>query len=180
MKLSQMVWEGHNPDFTPTDEFYNEGFDSQDWCSQEFTEWDSCWYEGGWGDCGDEFICNNENSGWFKFGKETSNNIDHWITRDVGDLSGKSKVWAYFKHKRDHFDNDKSDWVDFSVWNGSSWAQVERFRENNDAGNHCSQYYNLTPYKNAVPFQLRFHTNNSEDMKNGDKLMIDDITIFAW
>ena len=89
-------------------------------------------------------------------------------------------MWAYFKHKRDHFDNDNSDWVAFDVWNGSYWVRVEKFAEDNDAGNHCSQYYNLTPYKNAVPFQFRFHTNNSEDMKNGDKLMIDDITIFAW
>ena len=89
-------------------------------------------------------------------------------------------MWAYFKHKRDHFDNDKSDWVSFDVWNGSHWVRVEKFKKDNDAGNHCSQYYNLTPYKNAVPLNFRFHTNNSDDMDNGDKLMIDDITIFAW
>jgi hypothetical protein len=180
MKLAQMVWEGHNPGFTPTDAFYNEGFDSQDLCSQEFTEWDSCWYEGGWGDCGDEFICNNDSSGWFKFGKESSNNKDHWIARDVGDLSGNSEVWAYFKHKRDQFDGDRMDWVGFYVWNGLSWIQLEKFKKNNDAGNHCSQYYNLTPYKDIVPFRIQFRTNNSSDMKNGDKLMIDDISVFAW
>ena len=57
---------------------------------------------------------------------------------------------------------------------------AEKFAEENDAGNHCSQYYNLTPYKNAAPLMIRFYTNNSNDMKNGDKLMIDEITIFAW
>ena len=64
--------------------------------------------------------------------------------------------------------------------NGSHWVRVEKFKKNNDTGNHCSQYYNLTPYKDAVPFSIRFHTNNSKDMDNGDKLMIDDITVFAW
>jgi hypothetical protein len=180
MKLAHLVWKGHNPDFTPTDAFFNEGFDSHDWCNQEFTTWDSCWYDGGEGQCGDEFICNIDGSGWFKFGKETSKDKDHWIARDLGDLSTKDEVWAYFKHKRDHFDNDKSDWVAFDVWNGSYWVRLEKFSKNNDTGNHCSQYYNLTPYRNAVPLKIRFHTNNSDDMKNGDKLMIDDITIFAW
>ncbi|UCF93249.1 MAG: hypothetical protein JSW39_03560, partial [Desulfobacterales bacterium] len=130
--------------------------------------------------CGDEFICSIDASGWFKFGKETSNNEDHWIARDVGDLSDKSEVWAYFKHKRDQFDGDRMDWVGFSVWNGASWIEVERFEKHNDAGNHCSQYYDLTPYKNAVPFKLKFQTNNSSDMKNGDKLLLDDIAVFAW
>jgi hypothetical protein len=180
MKLAQLVWNGHNPNFTSTDAFFAEGFDSHDWCNQEYTTWDSCWYDGGDGQCGDEFICNIDASGWFKFGKESSKDEDHWIARDVRDLSGKSEVWAYFKHKRDHFDMDKSDWVAFDVWNGSNWVRVEKFAEENDAGNHCSQYYNLTPYKNAAPFMIRFYTNNSNDMKNGDKLMIDDITIFAW
>jgi len=180
MKLANLVWKGYNSNFIPTDAFFNEGFDSHDWCNQEFTIWDSCWYDGGDGQCDDEFICNIDASGWFKFGKETSSDKEHWIARDAPDLSGKDEVWAYFKHKRDHFDNDNSDWVAFDVWNGSYWVRVEKFAEDNDAGNHCSQYYNLTPYKNAVPFQFRFHTNNSEDMKNGDKLMIDDITIFAW
>ena len=180
MKLAHLIWKGHTPDFTPTDAFFNEGFDGRDGCDQEFSAWDSCWYDGGEGQCGEEFICSIDASGWFKFGKETSKDIDHWIARDVGDLSGKAEVWAYFKHKRDHFDNDKSDWVAFDVWDGFSWVRVEKFNKNNDTGNHCSQYYNLTPYKNAVPLKIRFHTNNSKDMKNGDKLMIDDISIFAW
>jgi len=180
MKLAHLVWEGHNPNFIPTDAFFNEGFDSNDWCNQEFTTWDSCWYDGGDGQCGDEFICKIDSSGWFKFGKETSKNKDHWIARNVWDLSDKAEVWAYFKHKRHHFDNDKSDWVGFDVWNGSHWVRVEKFKKDNDAGNHCSQYYNLTPYKDAVPFKFRFHTNNSRNMDNGDKLMIDDITVFAW
>jgi len=70
--------------------------------------------------------------------------------------------------------------VAFDVWNGSYWVRLEKFSKNNDTGNHCSHYYNLTPYRNAVPLKILFHTNNSDDMKNGDKLMIDDITIFAW
>jgi hypothetical protein len=180
MKLAQMVWQGHEPDFIPTDEFYFEGFDSDDWCSQEFTTWESCWYDGGWGSCGAEFICYQDSSGWFKFGKETGSNEDHWIARDVADLSDKSEIWAYFKHKRDQFDNDRSDWVSFSVWDGAVWIEIERFRTENDAGVHCSQYYNLTAYKNAIPFKFRFLTNNSDDMENGDKLMLDDISIFAW
>jgi hypothetical protein len=179
MKMAQMVWQGHNPGFTNTDAFFYEGFDSADWCEQEFTSWGTCWEEGGFGECGDEFICSNDNSGWFKFGKETSNNEDHWIGREAGDLSDKSEVWAYFKHKRDHFD-DESDWVGFFVWDGSSWDLVETFREHNDTGNHCSRYYDLTPYKDASPFKIKFETNNSSNMKNGDKLMLDELSIFAW
>jgi len=180
MKLAQMVWQGHEPGFQPTDAFYFEGFDSENWCNQEFTDWESCWYDGGWGSCGQEFICNNDASGWFKFGKESGNNADHWITRDVGDLSDKSEVWVFFKHKRDRFDDDDSDWVNFSVFNGSSWIEVERFKKENDTGVHCSHYYNLTPYKDSVPFKFRFRTNNSDDMRDGDKLMLDDISVFAW
>ena len=164
----------------PTETFFFEGFDSEDWCTQEFTQWNSCWYEGGWGACGDEFICRNDASGWFKFGKETSNNEDHWIARDVGDLSDKDQAWLYFKHKRDGFDDDRMDWVAFYVWNGAAWIQLEKFRKNNDAGNHCSAYYDLSPYKDAEPLKILFQTNNSSDMKNGDKLMMDDITVFAW
>jgi hypothetical protein len=70
--------------------------------------------------------------------------------------------------------------VSFRVGNGSGWQTVEVFREDNDAGNHCSQYYNLTDYKNTVPFAIQFKTNNSDDMKNGDKLMFDDFSVFAW
>ena len=180
LKLAQMVWQGHNPNFMPTDVFFYEGFDSEDWCAQEFTSWSSCWYDGGGGDCGDEFICSIDNSGWFKFGKETYEDKDHWISRDVGDLSDKSAVWAYFKHKRDNFDYLDTDWVAFYVWNGSSWVKVEKFEKYNDAGNHCSQYYDLTPYKNAVPLKIRFQTNDSIFMNDGDKLMLDDISIFAW
>ena len=132
MKLAHLVWNGHNPNFTPTDAFFAEGFDSHDWCNQEYTTWDSCWYDGGDGQCGDEFICNIDASGWFKFGKESSKDEDHWIARDVRDLSGKSEVWAYFKHKRDHFDKDKSDWVAFDVWNGSNWVRVEKFKKIKD------------------------------------------------
>lgn len=180
LKLAQLVWQGHNPGYTPTEAFFFEGFDSEDWCAQEFTQWSSCWYEGGWGACGDEFICKNDASGWFKFGKETSNNEDHWIARDIGDLSDKDNVWLYFKHKRDGFDDDRMDWVAFYVWNGSSWVQLEKFKKNNDAGNHCSAYYDLTPYKDAEPLKILFRTNNSSDMRNGDKLMLDDISVFAW
>lgn len=180
LKLAQLVWQGHNAGYTPTEAFYFEGFDSEDWCAQEFTQWSSCWYEGGWGDCGDEFICKNGDGGWFKFGKETSNNEDHWIARDIGDLSNKENVWLYFKHKRDAFDDDRMDWVAFYVWNGAAWIRLEKFKKNNDAGNHCSAYYDLTPYKDAESLKIRFKTNNSSDMKNGDKLMMDDITVFAW
>jgi hypothetical protein len=180
LKLAQSIWQGHNPAFSPTDTYYFEGFDSSDRCRQEFTTWDSCWYDGGDGQCGDEFVCSIDSSGWYKFGKESSDKEDHWLARDVGDLSGKSEVWGFFKHKRDHFDNDPMDWVSFNVWTGSYWQSIETFREDNDEGNHCSQYYNLTPYKDAVPFKIRFRTNNSDDMKNGDKLMFDDFSVFAW
>jgi hypothetical protein len=180
LKLAQLVWQGHNPDFAPTDKFFYEGFDSEDWCAQEFTSWSSCWYDGGGGDCGDEFVCNIDNSGWFKFGKDTYEDKDHWINRDAGDLSEKSEVWAYFKHKRDNFDYLDTDWVAFYVWSGSSWVRLEKFEKYNDAGNHCSQYYDLTPYKSAVPLKIRFMTNDSIFMNDGDKLMLDDISIFAW
>jgi hypothetical protein len=149
-------------------------------CTQEFTSWDSCWYDGGDGQCGDEFVCSVDAGGWYKFGKESNDKEDHWLARDVGDLSDKSEAWVYFKHRRDHFDNDRQDWVSLRVWTGSAWQAIETFREENDAGNHCSQYYDLTPYKNAVPFKLLFQTNNSDDMKNGDKLMFDDFSVFAW
>ncbi|UCD82364.1 MAG: hypothetical protein JSW26_13340 [Desulfobacterales bacterium] len=180
LKLAQIIWQGHHPDFSPTDTYYFEGFDSDDRCRQEFTTWDSCWYDGGDGQCGDEFVCSIDNSGWYKFGKESDDKEDHWLARDVGDLSDKTEVWAFFKHKRDHFDNDRQDWVSFMVWTGSAWQVIETFREKNDAGNHCGQYYNLTQFKNTVPFKILFHTNNSEDMKNGDKLMFDDVSVFAW
>jgi hypothetical protein len=179
MKLAQLAWKGFSPAFTPTDAFFYEGFDSEDWCAQEFTTWSSCWYDGGRGSCGDDFICSNDGSGWFNFGKETGNDIDHWIARDVWDLSDKSEVWAFFKHKRNQFDNE-SDWVGFYAWTGSSWTILEQFRENNDTGNHCSQYYDLTPYKGAIPFKIHFRTNDSSNMRDGDKLMLDDISVFAW
>ena len=180
LKLAQIVWAGHGADFTPTDEYFFDGFDDDDECTQEFTTWDSCWEDGGDGECDKEFICSVDNSGWYKFGKESNDKEDHWLSRDVGDLSDKSEVWVFFKHKRDGFDNDDMDWVRFSVWTGTDWQTIEEFSENNDEGNHCSQYYNLTEFKDAVPFAIRFKTNNSRDMKNGDKLMFDDFTVFSW
>jgi hypothetical protein len=180
MKLAQMVWQGHNPKFTPTDVFFFEGFDSDDECTQEYTAWESCWEDGGGGACGDEFICSIDNSGWFKFGKETSEDKEHWIGRKAGDLSDKSEVWAYFKHKRDYFGFMDSDWVAFYVYDGSSWDNIEKFRQYSDAGNHCSRYYDLTAFKNVNPLEIRFRTNDSTWMRDGDKLMLDDISIFAW
>jgi hypothetical protein len=180
LKLAQTIWQGHNPDFTPTDEYFYDGFDDHDRCTQEFTTWDDCWDDDGDGQCGSEFICSVDASGWYKFGKESNDKEDHWLWRDVADLSDKSEVWVYFKHKRDHFDNDDMDWVSFRVGNDSGWKTVEVFRKNNDAGNHCSQYYNLTDYMSTVPFAIQFKTNNSEDMEDGDKLMFDDVSVFAW
>ena len=180
LKLAQTIWAGHNDDFTPTDEYFFDGFDDRNRCTQEFTTWDSCWYDGGDGQCKDEFVCSVDNSGWYKFGKESNDKEDHWLSRDVGDLSDKSQVWAFFKHKRDGFDNDDMDWVRFRVWTGTRWKTIEKFRKDNDEGNHCSRYYNLTKFKNAVPFKIQFKTNNSRDMKNGDKLMFDDFTVFSW
>jgi hypothetical protein len=73
-----------------------------------------------------------------------------------------------------------SDWVAFYVYDGSSWDNIEKFRQYSDAGNHCSRYYDLTAFKNVNPLEIRFRTNDSTWMRDGDKLMLDDISIFAW
>ncbi|MEZ4333979.1 MAG: hypothetical protein R3F35_19675 [Myxococcota bacterium] len=175
MKLAEEIWRGFEPLQAGNVAVFVDEFDSADLCTQEFTRWPSCWYDHG--DPG--FTVGVDGRGRLEFAKETSNARQHFVARDLGDLSDKAFAWMSFNHKRQNFD-DGGDYVVFEVHADGVWHELDVFQGGgNDRNAHPGAYYDLTPYLSA-DVRIQFRTSGQKSMKNGDGVRLDNFSVFAW
>jgi lysophospholipase L1-like esterase len=175
MNLAEEIWKGFEPLQAGNVSFFVDEFDNHDWCIQEWTTWDSCWYD--YGDPG--FTIGVDGRNRFEIAKETSNNRQHFVARDLGDLSDKTFAWMSFNHKRQHLD-DGGDRVTLAVHADGFWYDLDVFKGGgNDRNAHPGEYYDLTPYLSS-DVRIEFRTSNQKSMKDGDSVRLDNFNIFAW
>lgn len=175
MKLAEAIWRGLEPLQAGHVAFFVDEFDSEDPCTQELTSWGSCWYD--YGDPG--FTVGVDGRGRLEIAKETSNRRQHFVARDLGDLSDKAFAWLSFNHKRQNFD-DGGDYVIFEVHADGVWHELDVFQGGgNDRNAHPGEYYDLTPYLSS-DVRIQFKTSDQKSMQNGDGVRLDNFNVFAW
>lgn len=175
MNLAEEIWRGFEPLQAGNVSFFVDEFDNPDLCAQEWTTWNSCWYD--YGDPG--FTVGVDGRNRFEIAKQTSRRRQRWVERDLGDLSDKTFAWMSFNHKRQYFD-DSGDRVTLAVHADGFWYDLDVFQGGgNDRNGHPGEYYDLTPYLSA-DVRIQFRTSNQKSMKNGDSVRLDNFNIFAW
>ncbi|MCA9504635.1 MAG: hypothetical protein KC616_16215 [Myxococcales bacterium] len=175
MKLAEEIWRGFEPLQAGNVAFFVDEFDDPDLCTQEFTTWDSCWYD--YGDPG--FTVGVDGRNRLEIAKETSNRREHFVARDLGDLSDKTFAWLSFNHKRQYFD-DGGDYVIFEVFQDGLWHELDIFQGGgNDRNAHPGNYYDLTPFLSS-DVRIQFKPSSQGSMKNGDSVRLDNFNLFAW
>jgi hypothetical protein len=176
MKMAEVLWQAFNRASTGVYAQWYDEFENTDSCTQEFgAPWASCWYD--YGD--DGFDIRVDDQGWLKVEKDTGEQRQHLVERDVGDLSGMAAAWMSFNHKRENLDDD-GDRVYFKVYKDGVWYLLDQFQGGgNDLGEHAGNYYDLTPYISS-DFRIMFETENQASMKDGDRVKFDNFDIFAW
>ena len=175
MNLAEEIWRGFEPLQAGNVAFFVDEFDDEDDCTQEWTTWNSCWYD--YGDPG--FTVGVDARNRFEIAKETSRRRQRWVERELGDLSDKTSAWMSFNHKRQYLD-DGGDRVTLAVHADGVWYDLDVFKGGgNDRNGHPGEYYDLTPYLSS-DVRIQFRTSNQRSMKNGDSVRLDNFNIFAW
>jgi hypothetical protein len=170
--LANETWRGFDPFTEPVSRNFFDEFDSQDYCVQEFTTWDSCWTEIGENNgptAGDiqinvhELRVRNKNKG---------------ILRSL-DLAGMQAAWLQFNWRREGLDNN-DDYVsiDVSPDAGMTWYRQNLIKgDGDDYNTHRGYYCDITPYATANT-RLRF--KGSTDLGDHDEVFFDNITVLGW
>jgi len=172
MFLANETWRGFDPLSVPASRYFFDEFDSQDYCAQEYTMWDSCWTEIG------------ENNGpstgdiQINVHELRVRDNDKGIMRSL-DLDGMQAAWLQFNWRREGLDNN-DDYVsiDVSPDAGVTWYQQDRIKGDGDDYNmHRGYYCDITPYATGNTV-LRF--KSSSDLGVRDKVFFDNITVIGW
>ncbi|MBW2425517.1 MAG: hypothetical protein JRG86_14795 [Deltaproteobacteria bacterium] len=175
MQLAEEIWKGFHPYYPGNVAFFVDEFDDDDWCTQEFTSWDSCWYD--YGDPGFYVLVDTE--GRLRIAKRTSNRREHYVVRELGDLSDKTFAWMSFNHKRESLDNG-DDRVTLEVYADGFWYELDVFKgSGNDVSSHPGEYYDLTPYLSS-DMRIQFRPSPQKSMKDGEGVRLDNFNVFAW
>jgi hypothetical protein len=126
MFLANETWRGFDPRSVPASRYFFDEFDSQDYCAQEYTTWDSCWTEIG------------ENNG--PSAGDIQINVHELRVRDKNkgimrglDLDGMEAALLQFNWRRDELDNN-DDYVsiDVSPDAGMTWYQQNLVKGDGD------------------------------------------------
>ncbi|HEY5928047.1 MAG TPA: hypothetical protein VIV11_40450 [Kofleriaceae bacterium] len=160
-----------------TDAYFADEFENTDDCTQEFTTWGSCWQRVT--PSQSNIRVDYDGDGSLRIQKYTSQQQVGYAQRKV-DLSGKSSAWFSFVHRRDKFDSS-TDRVDFHVsTDGVAWTRLDYYQgSGNDRGWQAGKYYDLTPYRSSTTW-IRFQNNNSDSMRDGDRVNFDKLVMIAW
>ena len=170
--IATEIWKGFNEEFGSVGKTFFDEFDNQDYCSQEFTHWETCWTEIGEDGSpvtGDihinlrELRIRNKNKG---------------IMRGVN-LAGVEKAWVSFNYRREELDHT-GDYVSFDVSPdaGRTWVEFARFQgDADDYSTHRGYYYDITPYA-GKDTMIRFM--GSPGLGDDDKVYFDNVKIMSW
>ena len=172
MFLANETWRGFEPFTAPASRYFFDEFDSQDYCDQEYTTWDSCWTEIGENNgpsAGDIRINNHQL-------RVRDNNKG--ILRSL-DLGGMQAAWLQYNWRREGLDNnDDNVSIDVSPDAGMTWHRQHLIKgDGDDYNTHRGYYHDITPYATADTL-LRF--KSSSDLGDHDKVFFDNITVLGW
>ncbi len=172
MKFAYEIWSGFNHGDEQVKGVFIDEFDSADYCTQELTDWGSCWVEtndDGLATSGDIQIAGEV------LGMRRESKV---ISRAV-DLGPVDQAWISFNRRRDDLDH-LSDFVEFQISPdaGQTWNRLHQFAgEATDFGLHRGDYYDVSQYATADTL-IRFVS--SDGMGGNDRLFFDNIKINAW
>jgi hypothetical protein len=170
--LANETWRGFDPFTEPVSRYFFDEFDSQDYCVQEYTTWDSCWIE------------INENNG--PSAGDIQVNVHELRVRDKNkgilrglDLGGMQGAWLQYNWRREGLDNnDDFVTIDISPDGGVTWVRQTRLKgDADDYNTHRGYTHDITPYATADTL-LRFKGSN--DLGDHDEVFFDNITVLGW
>jgi hypothetical protein len=166
------IWEGFNASFGSVAKTFFDEFDTQDYCAQEFTHWETCWTESG------------------EDGSPVSDDIhinlrelrirdnDKGIMRGLN-LAGTEEAWISFNFRREDLDRN-SDYVSFDISPdaGQTWFEIDRFQgDADDFNTHRGYYYDISPHATEDTL-IRFMS--SSDLGSNDKVFFDNVKVLSW
>jgi hypothetical protein len=170
--IATELWKGFNANFGSAGNIYFEEFDTQDYCGQEFTHWETCWVE-----------INEDGS---PVTGDIQVNLRELRIRDNGKgimrglkLQGIEEAWISFNFRREELDHN-GDYVSFEVSPdaGQTWYEVDRFQGDADDFNmHRGYYYDITPYATSDTM-IRFL--GSGGLGGDDRVYFDNIMAMSW
>ena len=170
--LANETWRGFDPFTEPASHYFLDEFDSQDYCDQEYTTWDSCWTEIGEdnGPTDGDIVINVREL------RVRDNNKG--IMRRL-DLDGMQAAWLQYNWRRESLDNgDDYVSIDVSPDAGQTWYKQKRLKGDGDDFNMQRGYYHdITPYATADTW-IRF--KGSQELGGHDKVFFDNITVLGW
>jgi Thrombospondin type 3 repeat len=170
--MANETWRGFDPFTGPVSRYFFDEFDSQDYCAQEYTTWDSCWTE-----IGED---NGPSAGDIQINLHELRVRDNnkGILRSLN-LDGMQAAWLQFNWRREGLDNnDDNVSIDVSPDAGITWYQQKLIMGDGDDYNmHRGYYCDITPYATADTL-LRF--KSSSNLGNHDKVFFDNITVLGW
>ena len=170
--LANETWRGFDPFTEPVSRYFFDEFDSQNYCVQEYTTWNSCWTE------------INENNG--PSDGDIQINVHELRVRDKNkgiqrrlDLGGMQAVWLQYNWRREGLDNnDDNVKIKVSPDGGVTWYQQQRIKgDGDDYNTHRGYYHDISAYATADTL-LRF--KGSSDLGDHDEVFFDNITILGW
>jgi hypothetical protein len=173
MFLARKLWKGFHPDDDgPPGRVYHDGFDSQDYCEQEFTVWPECWQEIGEGDGPEDGGARIR-----RRAKLRISNHARGVSRRLR-LANVEQAWVSFVWRREDIEHS-DEYVAFEVSpdNGLTWHELDRFGDGDDDGLHRGSYYDISPYATA---HTRIRFIGSEGLDEGDRVHFDDVHVSAW
>jgi hypothetical protein len=170
--LANETWHGFDPFTEPVSRYFFDEFDSQNYCAQEYTTWDSCWTE-----IGED---NGPTAGDIRINVRELRVRDNnkGIMRSL-DLDGMQAAWLQYNWRRESLDNgDDYVSIDVSPDAGLTWYKQKRLKGDGDDYNmHRGYYHDITPYATADTW-IRF--KGSQELGGHDKVFFDNITILGW
>jgi hypothetical protein len=170
--LANETWRGFDPLTEPASLYFFDEFDSQDYCDQEYTTWDTCWIE-----IGED---NGPTAGDIQINVRELRVRDNnkGIMRSL-DLEGMQAAWLQYNWRRESLDNgDDYVSIDVSPDAGQTWYKQERLKgDGDDFNTHRGYYHDITPYATADTW-IRF--KGSQELGGHDKVFFDNITVLGW
>ena len=166
------IWNGFNAGFGSVGKTFFDEFDTQNYCAQEFTNWETCWTEIGedGSPATDDIHINLR--------ELRVRDNDKGIRRGLN-LAGVEEAWISFNFRREDLDRG-SDYVTFDISpdGGQTWREIDRFQgDADDFNTQRGYYYDISPHA-TEDTMIRFMS--SGDLGSNDKVFFDNVKVASW
>jgi hypothetical protein len=172
MKFAYEIWDGFDLGSSLTRNVLMDEFSSTDYCTQEFTDWGTCWVE-----------TNDDNTATAGDIRIVGNALQmRRASKEIArgmDLHDVDRAWISFNRRRDNLDH-LGDYVDFEVSRdaGLTWLALDSFTgEATDFGFQRGNYYDISQFATA---DTRIRFVSSPEMGENDRLFVDNVKVVSW